>query len=246
MAAWDDILSERDRRVITASGHAARRGLGQRPVVFVVDAQEYFVGEKADIFTSIAVYPTSVGEEAWTAVGHIRRLIGAARSRGVPVMYSKSGVKRGEEKFDSFARKRSRDKLDVTRGVPSLEVDIVKDIAPEPGEVVIEKRYPSAFFGSPLMSFLNAHGADTLLLVGFTTSGCVRATCVDAMSYNFNVGVVADGCADRLQIAHKASLLDMNMKYADVIGIEEALAYLERIAPAAPIRERVGSAAASS
>jgi len=78
------------------------------------------------------------------------------------------------------------------------------------------------------MSFLHASHIDTVLLAGFTTGGCVRATCVDAMSYNFNVGVVADGCADRLQIAHDASLLDMDMKYGDVLRCSEALDYMQR------------------
>lgn len=234
MPVWDDVLSDRDRRVIAASGHGASRGLGQRPVVFVVDAQLHFVGLKSDIFTSIAEYPTSVGEEAWVAVGHIKRLIARARACGIPVMYSKSGIKAGEERFDSFSRKRTR--ADVTKGVPGLNIEIVAEIGPRPGEVVIEKRYPSAFFGSPLMSFLNACGADTLLLTGFTTSGCVRATCVDAMSYNLNVGVVADGCADRIQLAHKASLLDISMKYADVISTDEALAYLEKVSQTQAVR----------
>jgi len=228
MPGWEDILSERDRRVIEASGHGARRGFGKRPVVLVVDAQLHFVGLKSDIFTSVAAYPTSVGEEAWRAVEHIKQLIGDARSCGVPVIYSRSGIKAGEERFDSFARKRKQ--ADVTKGVPSLDVDIVTEIGPRSDEVVVEKRYPSAFFGTPLMSFLHACAADTILLVGFTTSGCVRATCVDAMSYNFCVGVVADGCADRLHIAHKASLLDMSMKYADVITLGEALTYLQQVA----------------
>jgi nicotinamidase-related amidase len=177
------------------------------------------------------VYPTSVGEEAWVAVGHIRRLLDVARQRGIPVMYSKSGMKRGEERFDSFARKRTA--ADVTRGVPSLEVEVVSEIAPKPGEVVIEKRYASAFFGTPLMSFLSAMAADTMLIVGFTTSGCVRATCVDAFSYNLNVGVVADGCADRFHVSHKASLFDMYTKYADVLSTDEALRYLEGVSAAA-------------
>jgi len=227
MSAWDEILTDRDRRVIEASGHGARRGLGARPAVLVVDAQEHFVGVRGDVFASTAVYPTSVGEEAWAAVARIQALIACARSRGVPVMYSKSGIKAGEEAYDSFARKRRS--ADVTRGVPSLDVPIVAEIAPRPREVVIEKRFPSAFFGSPLISFLVAAGADTLLLAGFTTSGCVRATCVDAMSYNLRVGVVADGCADRLHLAHKASLLDMHLKYGDVIDTDEALAYLTRL-----------------
>ena len=228
MPAWDDVLSDRDRRVIEESGHGARRGFGDRPVVLVVDAQVHFVGLRRDVFASIAEYPTSVGEEAWVAVEHIKRLIERARACGIPVMYSKSGTKAGEEQFDSFARKRRR--ADVTKGVPSLDMPIVAEIGPRPGEVVVEKRYPSAFFGTPLMSFLHAYGADTILLVGFTTSGCVRGTCVDAMSFNFRVGVVAEGCADRIHLSHKASLLDMNMKYGDVIGLDEALAYLDKVA----------------
>jgi len=227
MAAWDDILTERDRRVLEAGAHGARRGFGRRPVVLVVDAQEHFVGVRGDVFASIAVYPTSIGDEAWAAVERIRSLIARARAGGIPVMYSKSGVRAGEESFDSFARKRRS--ADVTHGVPSLEIPIVAEIAPRPREIVIEKRFPSAFFGSPLVSFLHAYGADTILLAGFTTSGCVRATCVDAMSYNFHVGVIGDGCADRLSIAHKASLLDIHMKYGDVVDVDEAVQYLERV-----------------
>jgi nicotinamidase-related amidase len=220
-------LSDLDKQVIASSGHAVRRGLGAKPAVLIVDAQEHFVGTKEPILDSIRKYPTSVGLEAWAAVAQIARLLEAARSLKIPVMYTMSGFERAEESFDSFARKR-RDK-DVAHGVPTIEVPIVADIAPRPGEVVIKKRYPSAFFGTPLISFLHAGGIDTLLLAGFTTGGCVRASCVDAMSYNLNVGVVADGCADRLQIAHDASLLDMDMKYGDVVHCGEAVDYLRGV-----------------
>ena len=219
-------LSDLDRQVIALSGHAARRGLGTRPAVLIVDAQEHFVGTKEPILDSIRAYPTSVGLEALAAVAQIVKLLEAARRLQVPILYSMSGFERGEERYDSFSRKRSVQ--DVTHGVPSIDVPIVADIAPRSGEVVIRKRYPSAFFGTPLISFLHAGGIDTLLLAGFTTGGCVRATCVDAMSYNFNVGIVADGCADRLQIAHEASLLDMDMKYGDVLRCDEVLDYLQR------------------
>lgn len=234
MPIWDEILSDRDRRVIEASGQSARRGLGTRPVVFVVDAQEHFVGTRGDVFESIKVYPTSVGQEAWDAVAHISRLISAARRLGIPVMYSKSGTKAGEEQFNSFARKRTDSDTKKPPGRPTLEIPIVAEIAPLPGEVVIEKRYPSAFFGTSLMSFLFSLKADTLILVGFTTSGCLRATCVDAMSYNLNVGVVGEGCADRMQVSHKAALLDIETKYADVISTDEALSYLEQTALTGP------------
>lgn len=234
MALWDDVLSDRDRRVLARTGHAARRGLGTAPVVLVVDAQEHFVGLRDDVLASVEVYPTSVGREAWDAVAHIQRLLAAARGHGIPVMYSRSGVRAGEERFDSFRRKRSRALGDDAP--PTLEIPIVAELAPHPGDVVIEKRHPSAFFGTPLMSFLNRLRVDTILLAGFTTSGCVRATCVDAMSYDFNVGVIAEGCADRLHLAHKASLLDMHMKYADVISLEDALSYLARLRAPEPTR----------
>lgn len=220
MAVWDDVLSERDRQVIVASGHAARRGLGQRPALFIVDAQEHFVGLKADIFTSIARYPTSIGEEAWAAVAQIRRLLDLCRRRGIPVFYSVSGTRENEAAFDSFAKKRS---------VPVEFTWIVPDLAPQKGEVVIEKRYASAFNGTPLIHFLHGLLIDTLVVCGFTTSGCVRSTVVDAVAYNLNVAVVADACADRLHISHKVALLDMDMKYADVVTTEEALAYLESV-----------------
>ncbi len=217
MAVWDDILSDRDRQVIQHSGHGKKQGFGDRPVLFIVDAQEHFVGLQTDILSSIAVYATSVGEEAWTAVANIRRLLGVARKAGIPVFYSLSGTRKNETAFDSFQKKRSAE-------VPFTGV--VRELAPRPEDVVIEKRFASAFTGTPLVSFLNGLRVDTLLVCGFTTSGCVRATVVDAVAYNYNVAVVAEGCADRLTISHKVALLDMDMKYADVVNVQEAESYI--------------------
>ncbi len=92
--------------------------------------------------------------------------------------------------------------------------------------MVLLKRYPSAFFGTPLVSFLTGAGVDSLVVCGITTSGCVRATVVDAMSYNYNAVVAADACADRLQLSHRVALLDMHMKYADVMLVDQVLAVL--------------------
>lgn len=220
MAVWDDILTERDREVISASGHSARRGFGKRPALFIVDAQEHFIGLDTDIFTSIARYSTSVGEDAWQAVRKIKQLLKRCRELSIPVLYSVSGTRNAETRYDSFQKKRSS-KVEFTW--------IIDDLAPESGEVVIEKRFASAFNGTPLISFLNAMGVDTLLVCGFTTSGCVRGTVVDAAAYNYNVAVIADGCADRMVVSHKASLLDMDMKYGDVVTAEAAEAYLRTV-----------------
>ena len=111
------------------------------------------------------------------------------------------------------------------RKVPVLEVfDIgsplgawAKGIEPADGEVVITKQFPSAFFGTGFAEKLNERGVDTLIITGVTTSGCIRATCVDAVSYGFIPIVVADACGDRHAAPHEANLFDMNAKYADVV-----------------------------
>jgi maleamate amidohydrolase len=108
-------------------------------------------------------------------------------------------------------------------------MEIVKEIAPEPSDIVIHKLKPSAFFGTPLQSVLNDYGVDTLLVTGGSTSGCVRATVIDAFSFNYFVAVVEEGTFDRIQLSHKANLLDMNIKYADVMKIEQVASYLDSL-----------------
>ena len=102
-------------------------------------------------------------------------------------------------------------------------------IAPRADELVISKQYPSAFFGTSLSSTLTSLGVDTLLIAGLTTSGCVRATCVDACSYGFIPIVIADACGDRHAAPHEANLFDMNAKYADVVSERDALDYLGKL-----------------
>jgi nicotinamidase-related amidase len=104
---------------------------------------------------------------------------------------------------------------------------ILTELSPEPGEGVIEKSFASAFYGTPLLSYLIHMKTDTLLVTGGTTSGCVRAFCVDAASNNFNVAVLEDCVYDRISVSHKIGLLDLWMKYCDVIESGEALTYLD-------------------
>jgi maleamate amidohydrolase len=102
-------------------------------------------------------------------------------------------------------------------------------LEPQDDELVVMKQYPSAFFGTSLASTLTAMGVDSVLLTGLTTSGCVRATCVDAMSHGFTTAVIADACGDRHAAPHEANLFDMNAKYADVVSEADALAYLSSL-----------------
>jgi len=121
------------------------------------------------------------------------------------------------------------------RKVPALEVFVsgnplgrwAEGLEPADGELVISKQYPSAFFGTSLAETLNKRSIDTLIITGVTTSGCVRATCVDAMSSGFVPIVVADACGDRHAAPQEANLFDMNAKYADVVDEHTVIEYLK-------------------
>ena len=103
------------------------------------------------------------------------------------------------------------------------------EIAPGPGDILIPKEKPSLFFATPLLSYLIYHNVDTVFVCGTTTSGCVRATVIDAFSYNFKVGVIEECTFDRGEVSHKINLFDMNAKYADVMPVGEVMDYLQSI-----------------
>ncbi len=107
--------------------------------------------------------------------------------------------------------------------------DIVADIAPVEGELVIERSCARAFFGTDLVKVLNYHHVDTVIVIGTSTSGCVRATVIDAASYNYYVIVPVECVADRSELSHKVNLVEMDMKYADVIRLEEILDYFKSL-----------------
>jgi len=222
---WDDILSDVDKKVIETGGYGKKRGLGKKCAIIVIDAQYNYVGEDKHILEQLNTYPSGCGENAWRAIEKIEILLEKAREKKIPIIFTRNVQK--NLKFDSFSKKTERDQSRYLEGYPST--NIVEKVGPKEGELVLDKSYPSAFFGTPLISWLIKLGVDTLIIVGGTTSGCVRATVVDAVSMNFNVAVV-EGCTfDRIGVSHKASLLDIWMKYADVINLEEALNYLNKL-----------------
>src|SRR5947209_16792427 len=106
---------------------------------------------------------------------------------------------------------------------------IVEESAPQQGDLVVRKQKPSAFFGTALISMLNEVHADSVLVTGTTTSGCVRASVIDAFSYNLKVSVIEECVFDRGQASHKINLFDMAMKYADVISLKEAIEYVQSL-----------------
>lgn len=227
---WSHLLTEMDRQVFRAAGYGARAGFGERPALLVVDVNVAFVGEEPlPILESIARWRNSCGETGWTAVGHVATLLEEARSAELPVMFS-TGGRRGRPHDlgpGRWADKNSRQRREADAHANGN--DIVAAVTPAPGEVVFEKHKPSAFFGTALAAHLVDLQVDSLIVCGTTTSGCVRASVVDAFSYNYRVSVVAEATFDRGEASHAINLFDLDQKYADVVSLEETVQHLRTL-----------------
>ena len=224
---WDKFLTDRDKAVFSAGGFGARMGFGKRPALLVVDVNYAFCGDKPEpILDSIKRWPTSCGEEAWEGVRVIKRLIEAARTKGLPVIYTTN--KKRPDMWDngswSWKNARQNERLRTKTNLDPNEV--VREIAPGPRDILIQKQKPSAFYATPLLSYLTLLGCDSLMVTGATTSGCVRATVLDAFSSNYRVTVVEDACFDRSQASHAVSLCDMHAKYADIVESAEVIDFI--------------------
>lgn len=185
-------------------------GFGRRPALLVVDFQVGFADP--DVFG---------GGNVKAAIAETAPLLAGMREIGAPVAYSRAVFDEGAGDGGTFALKvpglyRLADDADVSQIVPEL--------APLPDELVVRKIGPSAFFGTPLMSWLARRSVDTLIVTGATTSGCVRASVIDSCSYALRTVVAADCCGDRALEPHRANLFDMGQKYADLMPGAEALA----------------------
>lgn len=223
---WEDALTDIDRLVIEKGGYGKRRGFGKKPALVIIDVQYNYVGEDKPIEEQLDQWPSGGGANAWAAIRNIQKLKEAAKANGIPVIYTRN-VQKKTIAFDSFAQKANRDNSKYIDGRP--ETMIVDELAPDDNDLVVDKSYASVFFGTPFISYLIKMGVDTLVLVGGSTSGCVRATAVDAVTRNFNVAVVEDCVYDRIQLSHKASLLDLWMKYCDVVDSGEVVRYFQEV-----------------
>lgn len=224
MKPWDGIIPEEEQRAYRAAGFGRRSGLGRRPALLIIDVQYRTTGTvPKPFFEAIKEFSTSCGDVAWGAVGHIAELLTLFRERGWPVLYPHVAPK---ESFDSG---RLAEKVPALMNVARAGYDFVAEIAPRPQDVLLPKKHPSAFFGTPLASYLIDLGADTLVVTGCTTSGCVRGSVVDAFAYNFRVVVPHDAVYDRSQVSHAVNLFDMSEKYAEVMSTAEAIEALRGV-----------------
>ncbi len=227
MAVWDPFLTSRDREVFAGTGHGRAAGFGKRPVVMVIDMNYFFCGDRREpILESIKRWRNSCGEEAWDAADRIAELLAIAHRHGIPVIYSTGA----ERRPDGWGRGRWGDKN--SRKDPAAVEEaarantILPPIAPIADDIVIRKAKPSVFFGTLLASFLVDLQADTLIVTGGVTSGCVRSTVVDGFSYNYRMAVVEDCVFDRGQATHALNLFDLQQKYADVVSLAQTCKYL--------------------
>ena len=227
---WNQFLTARDKAVFATSGYGARQGFGKRPALLVIDVNYSFCGDKPEpILESIKKWRNSCGEDAWVALPFIRALIDKARDKGLPVIYT-TGVRRGDLwDSGSWAWKNNRSAEDAANKTVISNLDgnaIMAEIAPGPRDIVIYKQKPSGFFGTNLASYLTLLNCDSLIVTGTTTSGCVRASVIDAFSLNYRITLAEEGCFDRAQASHAINLCDMQAKYADVLTVEEVKRYL--------------------
>jgi maleamate amidohydrolase len=202
------------------TGFNTRLGFGKRPALVLIDlVQAYFV-EGSPLYHPL--FKPSLQASI--------RLKAAAHRARIPVAITRMEVQKDGVGGGVFFEKIRHSLLSFEPGNPLG--DFPAALTVEACDIVISKRYPSAFFGTALAPALTTLGVDTVLLCGVSTSGCVRASCVDAVSYGFRPMVVREAVGDRHPDIQQANLYDMNAKYADVISEDEALAYLQQIVAA--------------
>ena len=192
-----------------------RVGFGKRPAMLLIDFVEAYFDKSCPLYANV--------EENLESALRIR---GQARSAGVPIIYT--NVVYHEDMSDAGVfYKKVKVLENMKRGSPMGAWP--KGLETADGELVISKQYPSAFFGTSLASTLASKQIDSVIITGLTTSGCIRASCIDACSHGFIPIVVADACGDRDDAPHQANLFDMNAKYGDVVSESEIIDYLKTL-----------------
>ena len=195
------------------AGYNKKLGFGKKPALILIDFVEAYFDQSSPLYAGVD-----------KALSSALRILEYARKIKIPIIYTNVVYHKGCYNGGMFIEK-----------VPTLKImeegsalgAWPKNLEPKEDELVISKQYPSAFFGTSLSSTLTASNVDTLIITGLTTSGCIRATCIDTISYGFRPIVVSDACGDRDIRPHEANLFDMNAKYADVVKELEVINYLK-------------------
>jgi maleamate amidohydrolase len=197
----------------------------------LIDCQYYMAGIRGAP-DNATKYPLACGELAFAAIDQMVRLLNAARAARIPIFFTRYVVDPVNDDVGMFHRKIG---AGIGRGenlyfAGTHGAEIVADLKPLPNEIVIDKKKFSAFLGTPLLSLLIDRRVDTLIIVGGSTSNCIRAAALDSTQYNFFTIVPEQAVYDRLPIAHTLNLFDINRSYGDVVPVDEVLTYLATVA----------------
>jgi maleamate amidohydrolase len=198
-----------DANIYSTQGYGRRLGFGRRAALVIVDFTKGFANRSQFGGGNIA-----------TAIEHTVPLLAIAREQNLPIVFSRHAYAADGSDWGLFTQKNENLKM-LTTESPTTE--IVDELAPRLGEMVLCKRHPSVFFGTDLAGWLTMRGVDTLIVTGCTTSGCIRASVVDAMGYGLRPIVARECVGDRARGPHEANLFDLEMKYADVLSLCEVL-----------------------
>lgn len=212
---WKDIVDEEILEIYEAYHRELK--VGPRPALLLIDLyRKAYLGGDRPVREVNRTYSGSCGENAWRALPHTVALLAKAREAGIPVIYS---TRHADTAGVQSTNRQLRDEKEDLYA-------IVDEVAPRPGELVIHKERASAFFGTPLIAHLRLKGVESLIICGESTSGCVRASTVDAYSYGFHNVLVEECTFDRSMLSHKVNLFDLHHKYADVMHVEDVIAHL--------------------
>jgi nicotinamidase-related amidase len=218
---WQDIVTPDILQVYSC--YKRQTFIGSSPALLAIDLYELvYRGGPHDPAKLAKEFPNTCGKYAYEAIEPTKRLFAAARAAGLPIFYSTGDVRNESRPAFVSATKRVK---------PSIEADdyvIRPEFKPQPGDVVITKQRASAFYGTPLTAHLTQLGIQTLIVCGESTSGCVRASAVDAYSHGYHVVLAEECCYDRSELSHKVNLFDMHHKYCDVMHVDEIVAHLAK------------------
>jgi maleamate amidohydrolase len=218
---WKDVIPAADLELYT--GWRRETFVGARPALLAIDLYDLvYRGGPHPPNELNARYPNSCGIFAHRAIAPTKRLLSAARRAGIPIFYCTQETR--PQNRPKGARS-TRQALNV----PPDGYAIYHEFTPQPEDVIITKQRASIFQGTPLFSHLSLLGIQSLIVCGESTSGCVRASAVDAVQNGFRPMVVREAVGDRSTAAHEQSLFDLQAKYADVVSLDETLQYMRNV-----------------
>jgi nicotinamidase-related amidase len=205
-----------DEEFFRQRGFGIKIGFGERPALIIIDMINGFTDASMPL-----------GAKLDNEIAAQKPLLDIAHERGIPVIFSTVMYEEADVKDAGVWALKQTGARTLTAGSNAVKVDA--RLGMRPGDILLSKKYASCFFGTDLVPRLNSRRIDTLILTGCTTSGCVRATAVDAVQNGFRPMVVREAVGDRSAAAHDQSLFDLNAKYADVVSLDETLQYLKTI-----------------